>query len=327
MKTYTVVLFDRDEEYVLALMNYLNRGTQIPILSMAFTDENEMLSFLREHKVDLVITEVLSVDIKKTLNAEAPVLFTYYSETKTIPDHSYQIFKYSPASEYIRMILQILSEEKEAVHMSGSGECIAVYSPIGRCGKTKLAESLCACYCSEHMNGKNSLYIGMEEYGVLGKDNYKMNELLYLIKQRSNNISMKLKSMCDRRNGYDSIPSAVSYEELKDLNQEDFKWFIGSLCQEGVYDYILFDVGSASLYSIDVLQEFHVVYLPYLSDEESMQKWNSFCRVVKEKDIPAEILARWYPVAAEKIEFQTQKIQLLEEQRRYGRLDNMCKIQ
>lgn len=330
MKTYKVALCDKEEEFILALMNYLNRSTQIPILSMAFTKEDEMLVYLTVHKVDLIVTEVLPVTIQDTVNRTTPILFSYMSENFEEPigevTGNYRIFKYSPASEYIRVMLRIFSEEEGALPSAGSGICVAVYSPIGRSGKTMLAQALCRYYSGQGLE-KKSIYLGMEEYGVLGCENHRMEELLYFIKQRTSNISMKIKSLAMEVQGYDSIPSAVSYEELKELNLEDFKWLLTALRQEGVYDYIMIDVGSASLSGMGLLKEFDVVYLPYLQDSDSKQKWKSFYESLMQRDLKNEALEHWYPVYVAKDGISCEAIQLLEQKRQSGCLEHLCQVQ
>ncbi len=331
MKTYKVVLCDREEEFVLALMNYLNRSTQIPVLSMAFTKAHEMLLYLKEHKVDLIVTEVIPAGINETENKTTPLLYSYVSEDSEKAaekqGEKYCIFKYSPASEYIRMMLRIFGEEEQNPLVSGNGTCIAVYSPIGRSGKTLLAQALCRYYSSQDVQKKRSIYLGMEEYGVLGYTTHEMEELLYFIKQRSSNISMRMKSLAMEVQGYDSIPSAISYEELKELNSEDFRWLLTALRQEGVYDYALADLGSASITGVEVLQEFDVVYLPYLQDSDSKKKWQSFCRYLEQKELADEILEHWYPVHITRNGISCEEIQLLEQKRRSGDLEHMSHIQ
>ncbi len=330
MKTYKVVLYDKEQEFVLALMNYLNRGTQVPVLSMAFTKEDEMLVYLTAHKVDLIVTEVLPVTIKDSVNRTTPILYSYISENSEESNErvigSYRIFKYSPASEYIRVMLRIFSEEGNTSQSAGNGICIAVYSPIGRSGKTILAQALCRYYSGQGQR-KKSIYLGLEEYGVLGYENHRMEELLYFIKQRASNISMKIKSLAMEVQGYDSIPSAISYRELKELNSEDFQWLLTALCQEGIYDYIVADIGSASLSGVDLLQEFDVVYLPYLQDSDSEQKWKSFCESLMQRDWKREAMERWYPVYVAKEGISHEEIQLLEQTRQSGRLEHLCHIQ
>lgn len=323
MKTYKVVLCDKEEEFVLALMNYLNRSTQIPILSMAYTKEDEMLVYLMAHKVDLIVTERLSVTMEDTVNRTTPILYSCISNDTEILMEKYRIFKYSPASEYIRTMLRIFSNE-ESLQVSGNGICMAVYSPIGRSGKTMLAQALCRYYSGQ---GTKSIYLGMEEYGVLGYESHRMEELLYFIKQRASNISMKMKSLAIETQGYDSIPGAISYEELKELDSEDLSWLFTALRQEGMYEYTVFDVGSASLSGVELLQEFDVVYLPYLQDSNSEQKWKSFCKHLMQSELEDEVLEHWYPVYITKEGVSCAEVQLLEQKRQSGSLEHLCQNQ
>jgi hypothetical protein len=325
VKTYKVVLCDKEEDFVLALMNYLNRNTQIPILSMAFTEEEDMVSYLMVHKVDLIVTEVLPDAIKDTENHMTPVLYSYVSDDAAAVE-KYRIFKYSPASEYIRWMLRILSEENKMVQTAGSGICMAVYSPIGRSGKTILTQALCSYYSRQQTQENRCIYLGLEEYGTYEYDTHRMEELLYFVKQRARNISMKMKALAVEVQNYDSIPSAASYEELKELCLDDIRWLLTALRQEGIYDYILMDIGSASLSGIELLLELDVVYLPYLQDSNSKVKWKSFCNSLTERGLDCEMLKHWYPVYVPEQGMSYEDIHILEQKRQSGQLDHLKRV-
>lgn len=324
MKTYQVVLYDQDEEFVLALMNYLNRSAQIPLLSMAFTSGEELFDYLAVHRVDLIVMET-QLDVSKgTLNQETPVLRMYGSDEKTGKDEGNYIFKYSKASDYLRCILRILSEERQVLVADGRGWCMAVYSPIGRSGKTILAKALCRYVQKQEEKPVQSIYIGFEEYGVLGNENYGMEELLYYIKQRADNISMKMKALSGKEDGYDVIPSACSYAELKSLCSDDVNWVLQSVRREGIYDYLIADIGGASLMGIDMLTGFDEVYLPCLRDSDSEKKWNSFCNYLKRLKLKEDLLRHWYPVYVPKDGMTDEKLLTIMQRRESGQLENLA---
>lgn len=322
MKTYKVVLCDHEERYVTALMNYMNRMSKLPVVSMAFTDVDEMIMYLKEHKVDLIITERMPDSIKNTVNQATKILYIYASQ-ESMQEGSTGIFKYSPASEYVRSMLQVLSEEEQVVQSGVYGRCIAVYSPHGRCGKTMLAKGLSDYYCRQSMQKSASIYLGMEEYGCRMGDEHAMEELLYYIKQRAGNISMKTKALATKQYGYDLIAGYGSYEELRELTCSDIKWFLEAVRQEGLYERVIADIGSGSLSDLNILQYFDVVYIPRLQESDSEQKWRTFCVTLHNKELGEEVWNRWYPVYIEKNGISYQEIEKLELEREQGELRTM----
>lgn len=322
MKTYKVVLCDHEEGYVTALMNYMNRMTKLPVVAMAFTDADEMLMYLKEHKVDLILTERMPNGIENTVNRASKILYIYASQ-ESMQEENTGIFKYSPASEYVRSMLQVFSEEEQVVQSGGYGRCIAVYSPHGRCGKTMLAKGLCDYYCRQSMQKSGSIYLGMEEYGCRMGDEHAMEELLYYIKQQAGNISMRLKALAVDQYGYDMIGSHGSYEELRELTGGDIKWFLETVRQEGLYESVIMDIGSGSLADLNILQYFDVVYLPRLQDSDSDQKWRTFCMTLYNKELGEDVWNRCYPVYIEKTGISYQEIHKLELKREQGELRTM----
>ncbi|MBQ8982736.1 MAG: hypothetical protein IJ079_04030 [Lachnospiraceae bacterium] len=318
MRTYKVVLCDPEEEYILALMNYINRNTQIPVLAMAFTEAHDMYSYLAEHKADLIFADCIPDEWQENVDRGTKVIYIYTSQ-KDKPEGVLGIYKYSPASEYVHSMLQVFSEEEQVVQ-SGIGGCsIAVYSPHGRSGKTMLAKALCAYYSRQSMQAAGCIYLGMEEYGFRKKDDHAMEELLYYIKQRTGNISMKMKTLAKDCYGYDLITGS-SFEELRELNEEDLKWLIEAVQKEGLYEKVVVDIGSGSLSDLKLLQYFNVVYIPRLRDSDSEQKWKTFCITLDHKEMDESLYHRWYPVYVEPAGISAQDVQSMEYKREHGEL-------
>lgn len=322
MRTYKVVLCDHEEMYVLALMNYMNRMTQIPVISMAFTNVNEMYAYLKDHKVDLIITECTPNGMEDTVNQETKIIHIFTTEEQVLTE-KYNVFKYSPALEYVRKMLQVFSEEEQTVQSDIGGTSIAVYSPHGRSGKTMLAKALSEYYSRQCVKKTGVVYLGMEEYGCQAGDDHAMEELLYYIKQKVANISMKLKALAVNHYGYDMVAANGSYEELRDLNISDIQWFIESVIREGLYERVVVDIGSGSLSNLDILQYFNVVYIPILHDSVSVQKWKTFCKTLQTRKIDEINYNQWYPVYIDKDGLSDQEIRELENKREQGELRSM----
>lgn len=344
MKNYKVLLYTEEEGFAFALMNYINRNPQVPILLMAFTKRDEMEQYLNEHSLDLIVMEaeflgdnmledagVLASIIK---DRTVPILWmlkeekgevceTLYSQ---IRDKNMVISQYSTGSVYIRRMLQILSEEKPFMNMAGSCTCVGVYSPIGRCGKTELAKALCRYYSTDNSNsGRLCIYLGLEEFAENPDERHSMEELLYYVKQRAENISMKMKFLAMEEQGYDWIPGSASYQELRELKREDLSWFLNQIRTEGYYNWLVADIGSGSLSDLELLTEFDVLYLPYLQENRSRCKVKGFYHCMQGWKNREWMEEHCYPVLMREKERMLGEVQNLEQKRRKGSLKSIGK--
>ncbi|MDE7367305.1 MAG: hypothetical protein K2N24_08115 [Lachnospiraceae bacterium] len=327
MKNYKVLLCDGEEGFVVALMNYMNRNQSIPILAMAFTDVEQLMDYLKSHQGDLiVINNKWKGDRILDSVSSIPVLWIVEEEAFGQEGWSGDnyISKYSSAPAYSRRMLRILSEQTIYTDGEGKGICMAVYSPLGRCGKTRLAHALCQAQTihTEFPDCK-SIYMGMEEFGEVEDENHGMETLLYYIKQHIANLSMKIKSLAVEEREYDSIVSSLTYQELRELNREELRWFLDCIRKEGFYDLLVADIGSASLTSLELLAEFDVIYLPYFQSEYSKQKIGAFCRGLKQYGLWELFSDKCYPILWEKENGGVEKVRMLEQKRKTGGLTTL----
>lgn len=324
MKNYKVLLGDSEESFVVALMNYINRNRQLPILAMAFTTPADLEVYLSAHKADLLVISSgweRAELLRKDLNI--PLLRIVEEEGELVQgdrDEGY-ISKYTPGSGYVRRILGILSQKRVFLGQEGSCTCMVVYSPIGRCGKTRLSHALCASHsCKEGIAEGRTLYLGMEEYGNPSTEYHGMEELLYYVKQKSSNLSMKMKAIAKEEAGYDKLFSPLAYQELRELQKDDVAFLLNAIRKEGFYSFLLADIGSGSLVTLEILAEFDVIYLPYLRNTEAQNKLWAFCQVLKNLNVWDRISRNCYPILLEDRQINLEDVRELEQLRQSGKL-------
>lgn len=325
MKNYKVVICDTDVSFAIALMNYINRNKNLPFLAMVFSDSRQLQEYLVSHSADLLVMdeeivwqEVTQIPMLRMRRRESAM---QEEDKKTV-----YISKYSKASVLVTRMLEVLGREKPvAVHIQ-DGTSIAVYSPIGRCGKTALAERLCEYWNTQgsetREEGVRSIYLGMEEYGSgSGKD--VMETVLYYLKQRSEKLAVQVKALAREYKGFAYIPSADCYQELRELNAEDMRWLLESIRGSGGYQYPVADIGSGSLADLNCLSVFDVIYLPYLQEASAQHRIEVFSncrRLMYDWNAFAE---KCYPIDAGRIPEKAEGIRELEERRWSGSLPNL----
>ena len=141
---------------------------------------------------------------------------------------------------------------------------VAMYSPVGRCGKTELALEITT-------SGRYGewLYIGLEDYSFF-EDEHQREEteyFLYFVKEREKE---KLCSLIGNSSGV--IPSALSPFDSKRMDKEDIKWLAGVLREYPGYSGILFDIGTGILQDFEIFLLFDFWLVPYLPEANSMAK-------------------------------------------------------
>ncbi len=352
MKSYKVAICDTEPSFTIALMNYINRNAGIPILAMAFTGVEQLQEYLRQHETDMIVVDEAMVSEAVAANQSCGKLSDEILESVPVllllrsgehPEESGEVIsrstngmtcgikgisKYSPASVLVKKMLEVLGQKRTFIGSGQEGVAIGIYSPIGRSGKSRLAGALCEYWSGQSENPSvddivmsgRTLYLGMEEYGPEGTA---METVLYYLKQRSENLSMQLKALAQTKMGYDFIPSAGCYQELRELGAEDMERLLQTICREGYYRQVVADIGSGSLAELKCLLAFDVIYMPYLQEQETQQRLEMFIHCVKRMDIWDDLNRRCYLVNVEEVLGKTDGVRRLEQARAAGSLSTL----
>ena len=164
MKTFRVGICSSDPDYSVGLMDYINADTALGINAVMFSSMQAAGEYLEIEDMDLILTE----DISKCSDSQDHLEFCgvrvaelsdnqLVDSRRCVSGEEAYIYKYQPVSVICKLIKKEL-----LVGTSNSrrvAECIAVYSPLGRCGKTRLAKTLAG-----YDEVRGGLYIGMEDF-------------------------------------------------------------------------------------------------------------------------------------------------------------------
>lgn len=179
------------------------------------------------------------------------------------------IYQYQSAGAlYREMRRYIWKEVPKRMAADQEQQIIAVYSPLGRSGKTSFA----LAYAREH----SFFYIGMEEYGIATNDFCSEGGLLYHIKNRKNDILSCLSGMMEDWEGVRVMGSPVLFTDIRQLTGEDFAWFLGELRSQKDMPSVIMDFGSNCLVQLEILDLFDQVYVPILSGVTEERKLRQF---------------------------------------------------
>ena len=179
------------------------------------------------------------------------------------------IYQYQSAgSLYKEMRRYIWKDVPKRIMTDKEKKLLAVYSPLGRSGKTSFA----LAYAREH----SFFYISMEEYGISTNDFCAGGGLLYHIKNRKSDIVSYLIGMMENWEGVRVLGAPSLFTDIRQLNGDDFAWFLNELRSNGNIPSVIIDFGSSSLVHLEILDLFDQVYVPILSGVTEERKLKQF---------------------------------------------------
>ncbi len=267
MKKVKIGVVDKEKEYVLDLITYLQRYGNGKWELSAFTKEEILFSYLKDHTLDfLLVTDknLWNSDIEET--SLVKIWMTDEKQKgKDGMEKEYSIYRFQSASEIGKQMEEIIRREHKPVR---SGNLfVAVYSPVGRCGKTTMALEVVK-------SGKYGkwLYFGMEDYSsFLESERQNLSdEILYYWKEEKRDKFLKALEQIE-----DVIVTGTSFFDIKKIGMKDMNWLKETLEQSG-YQGVVFDIGSGVLQDFQMFKVFQYIIVPYLEEERGRIKKENF---------------------------------------------------
>lgn len=260
-------VMDEEEGYVSKLTAYLNRVNKGTMQCCAFTKKEGILTGLKDHRWD-VLAATDRAFVEEMLEEDDSVCGIWLTgQEHALVDGIYCIYRYQSGASIAEELNRIL--HREGLYRSGNCKVVAVYSPVGRCGKTMMLLDYV-----RNQPERQWLYIGMEDYGEVDKE--PGDELLYYIKERR---TEKVIEKIERSDGV--MASPFSPFDSKTVNREDAVWLMEVLKQQTKYQGVWLDIGTGILQRIEVLTVFDKVIVPYLSEKTALKKKEHFIELVK----------------------------------------------
>lgn len=270
MQKIKIGVLDSEKEYVTKLSAYLQRYGGMRWEVVAFTSEDTLVSYLKKRKLDVLMgtnrQQLMGVGMEASV---AKVFLSQNPKGKNEQEPKlYVTYRFQSAKKIGRCVEGVVRQEQFVTSMGVP--MVAMYSPIGRCGKTSLLLDL----VSSGIYGK-WIYVGMEDYSsfetadCLGTDAF-----WYYLKERN---SDRLLKHLQEVNGI--VGSGTSYFDLRKIDKKDMGWFKETL-KDKDYKGVVFDLGSGVLESIELLREFDYWLVPFLEEEIAKRKIENLKRYV-----------------------------------------------
>lgn len=264
---YKVCLLDSDPAYQRALMEYLNLRATIPIQLYVFSSPTVYKAFREKEKPALILVGDSYVDSLST--EECPVLVL--TEKREYIGQEHYLFRYQNAEKLTEAMLAVIDKDK--AYMLDRNTFLAVYSPLGRCGKTTFAKKLREQF-------SNGLYVNWEGVSEQSGDDGVGSWILYCMKSRNEECLEYLQEHLCRE-----LPPPESFQDIRQIDVEDIRWLKQEMKKRQLYEGVVFDIGGMTLAGYAVLEAFDKVFVPVLKDDVSNRKIKVFEQMVQREQI------------------------------------------
>lgn len=258
MRRYRIGICCQDTLYAENLALALERESGGAFLLTCFSGPDKLIGFDAIREMDLLLSEWVPVGEMQDKVQGIP----FVNLTAHPADGG--IFMYQSVREIAEEILIRLKPMGRTSHPSG---CIAVFSPLGRCGKTTLARAIAASDSSG-----TGIYIGLEDFG----ERPVHSELLYMARQRIDGFIEAADKEIGTTDGISELVLSGVIMEVRDVQSADILWLSDQLLRSGRYTTVSFDLGTGMLINPEMLLSFGQIFMPVLGDEVSMRKLETF---------------------------------------------------
>lgn len=273
MRIYNIGICDRNPSYAVSVMDYINTEKDLNLKAVAFTGMKAVDDYLKKKELDLIVTD----DVSGCIEMDGIKIFCDVRCVELLEDRGCDtdgIFKYQNINMLCKETIRRLVPAKS--NPSKVFGCQCVFSPLGRCGKTRFAKALAA---EDEVRG--GLYIGMEEYSGLSADTG-ASEILYQLKQRMPNMEDIIENQLLSFGNIKMLQAAGAYFDMREIGKEDIQWLNETLFGTGRFSTIVYDIGGSSLMDYGILSCFDEIYMPVLPDEVSQNKIRRFESMIRD---------------------------------------------
>lgn len=241
-----MAICDRQAAYTSQLISLFQEKKELPFEIHGFTKNESLKEFCGDHRIALLI--ISEPDYQEELQKEEIDRILVLQEgTGELPESVAAINKFQPAGTLYRDIMRAYGEGDKVVPFQAikrrEVQLIGVYSPIHSCMQTTFALTVGQLLARK----KKTLYLNFECFSgfevLLGRRfGGNMTDILYYYDCAREKLSYKLESITQEVGGLYYIPPAGSYEDFRDVQEEEWILFIAEIAKAGGYEAVVLDL-------------------------------------------------------------------------------------
>lgn len=289
MRKRKFAICDSEAVFACHLMEYMMQRKNVPFEVQVFSEKESLEKALEEEDMEMLLVSSGMMDAAmQNLNVGQLLILAegdVQREWKKFP----VIYKYQPSEQLVAQILDCFVQsagEEKMISGKRKSQVFGIYSPLGRCGKT------CFALCLGQILAKKEsvLYLNLEEY--CGFEELLERELvsdlldvMYFLRQKKENVLMKLSSTVHRIGALDAVLSVHLPEDLKEVKIEEWEELLDEIACGSGYAYIVLDVGSPVEEPGVLLSMCDRVYTPVLPGVMEHAKLKHYEKQLKEAEL------------------------------------------
>lgn len=282
-----LTIYDKEEAYVEALSDYLNKNMELGLVSVAFSDSDKFIKHIENANIGYVIV-CDDFDIKRLEGKVEKDRIIILVEVKDVEKNGPWIFKYQSAKAIAKEINSIIYREDEV--LLDDNKIRIVFST-----KSGIERGEYVSLLLNDLKSKGSvLYIDMEPFNEKMEDKRGrgFTELIYYLKQGGDKLKWKFKALVEREDISGRIPPVSSPFDLAELTKDDAKELLNLLMRLSEYDFILINLGIISLATLELMKAaslVEIVVTTKLGDRESAENFISLLKPMGMKDVERRV--------------------------------------
>ncbi len=279
MNDLTLLICDREEEYLRLMTEYVLKQQGLRWQVRAYTDPEEMKrreAGRKEEKGDILLfSENVLQGQPPAQIAECTVLLS--EKGKITEGDTPGIYKYQGADEVLRELLELyaaVSHSAETIlSKGGKSRILTFYSPVHRCLQTTLALALASKLCEKG----RTLYLNFEYHGsvagMLPDDKTRdLADLVYFLNAQGEKFRIRLNSIVRKYGNLEYVPPMKVGANLPAVSAEEWLRLLRRLDEEGGYEYLVLDLSESVQGLPEFLSQSSKVYTICKKDRISEQK-------------------------------------------------------
>ena len=286
MDTKILVICDTEKQYAKKLMEAFCEKKNFGFQVHAFSNVKELELFAARARIEILLIpgkdmsdRISRWDIGRIVLLSDGEIYEEFSDYETI-------YKYQSAEHILKEVLCYYAEYANPMTGMYCGkkefEIHGVYSPIGRCGKSALAESLAAAYGKK----KKTLLLDFQSYNAYeeqlgGEQLWDLADIIYFLRQGKQTFLYKLGSIVRNQDLYDYVLPMKAPADLRSVTFSEWSELFEKLATDSDYHVVVVDFGQDVCGLFQLLSQCTKVYMPILSDKDSLKKVENFEWILK----------------------------------------------
>lgn len=284
-----LTIYDKEEAYVEALSDYLNKNMELGLVTVAFSDADKFVKHIESAEPGFVVV-CEGFDIHRIEGRVVKDRIISLVTTREDDKNGPWIFKYQSAKAIVNELSSIIMSEDEA--LLDDNNIRIVFSTKSSIERGEYVNLL----LNDLKNKGSVLYIDMEPFngsnaGRMGTGRG-LSELIYFLKQGGDKLKWKFKSLVEREDISGRILPVSSPFDLAELTREDAKELLNLLNKLSEYDFILINLGIISLASFELMKASSLVEIVVTTkggDRESAENFISKLKLMGMKDVERRV--------------------------------------